>query len=275
MSKEKLSIVILYWNNKLSELNNDKSNNNIKKQYKKLIDSLIRVKSLFLSGLDKISAIEDSIDISNNFSNINKRKVSKSLLDLYNIMCDEDEIALDMQMKAVHSKFTLVSIHILDKYNEHSGGDAFIEAGSWLKLLLQSWDKTNENHMNIKKAIAEELKNKGIIEVLFKQLSFWAIDWGGCFGDGGPLILSCWLEITKYFPIESKNFINLNNIEIIKMIRNQAACQRSEKESKRGFIMSNDYEYPEQINCIQLEYWIDNKNENGELILNECQIEDK
>jgi hypothetical protein len=273
--KDKLNNVILYWKDKLSELNNDKSNNKIKKQYKKLIDSLTRITSLFLSGLDKISAIEESIDISDNFSNINKKKVSKSLLNLYNVMCDEDEVALDMQLHAVHCKLTLVAIHILEKYNEDSGGEVFMEAGCWLKLLLTPWDKSNENHMKVKKTIAEELKKKGIIENLFKQISFWAIEWQGMFGDGGLAILSCWHEITKYFPIESKSFINLNNIEIVQMIRTQAAAQKSRIERNKPFRMANDY--PEESNCIQLEYWIDNKDENGELINNidVCNIEDK
>jgi hypothetical protein len=159
-----------------------------------------------------------------------------------------------------------------DEDSDDSPDEIFLEACVFIKFLLEPWERDDASHMTRKTQIATTLLELGALEGLLSQLSFWALQWDGYYGDAGDSCLIALLELMRYFPDIVKKAVT-SRPEVVEMIRQQAANGRVYKErfSGRAFRLAREKEFETGLGAaMKLENLLDGKSEDGEPFLAEA-----
>jgi alpha-tubulin suppressor-like RCC1 family protein len=182
------------------------------------------------------------------FQHLDKTILSNSLLEAYNSMCDETDSALALQHLSLSSQLTFSALSVLHHMTESDEAEqaesyVLMESLMWFSLLLQWWDETSEEHMRLKRTMADQLRGYGLIEELIRQMEFWAVEWEGCYGDCGTGAFLCLKSLCFYFPEITRHALLSARGEgrVVEMIRSQShgkSRHENDRTSCAQFIMS-------------------------------------
>jgi len=138
-------------------------------------------------------ALEQSVDLT--------RPTGAPFLEAYNAMCEHEQASLDLQVRAAQGPLAKLAVQALFTQNEHNQGkkDLFGEALSFIKLLLEPWDRENAAHMETKLQIATSLLELDVVTGLLKHFSFWVEHKFG-YGDSCEAAVVSLLELIRHFP---------------------------------------------------------------------------
>jgi hypothetical protein len=236
---------------------------------KTAIKTLQGIKAIVISGQEKMELLEKSIDLASK----KYKQWGTALLDAQNMSCTDSPADLAMQVRASTGPLTTAALQILRECTEAKGAGALLNAGCWIAHILEPWMKHPPNpeasaqrrappsmeeyleHRRQKRSIASSLKASGCIELLFKQLDFWAIEWNGMYGDcGGPILRSLYYMMEN-FPEEVKSEL-ISRPAVVRMIR-QAAGSKRYRNKDAFFGVSEHFFEDEGIVCIRMERFID------------------
>jgi hypothetical protein len=250
------------------------------------IKALQGIKAIVISGQEKMELLEKSIDLSSK----KYKQWGNALLDAQNMSCTDSPDDLAMQVRASTGPLTTAALQILQDCTEAKGAAALLNAGCWIAHILEPWLKhppnseaaaaaaqlreeslasswmrdepqpvrvvismeEYEEHRRLKHLIASNLKASGCIELLFKQLEFWAIEWNGMYGDcGGPIFRSLYYMMEN-FPEEVKSDL-VSRPAVLTMVRKVAESRRYNFEMYRYTGHFED----EGLVCIRMERFVD------------------
>ena len=163
-------------------------------------------------------ALEQSVDLA--------YPTGDYFFEAYNAMCEHEQASLELQKRAAQGPLAKLAVQALFTQDEHNQGkkDLFGESLSFIKLLLEPWDREDAAQMEIKLQIATALLELDIVTGLLKHFNFWVEHKFG-YGDCGDAAVLSLLELVRHFP----NLIGdkiLPNAGAVSFIRHLAEVDR-------------------------------------------------
>lgn len=171
-----------------------------------------------------------TLDMSINLNKLNYKQLANTLLDAYNSMCEQDTESLNLQIAATEGTITKAAVQVFHTLNEGSNKSVFLEACVFLRLLVEPWEMSSPQHMQAKKDIATRLREHGVVEDLFAQLNFWAVEWNGHFGDCGRICFEILLHFFNYFD-DLKSVLQTHGA-VLSMIKAEAEKHQQHAEKR-------------------------------------------
>ena len=207
-----------------------------KDKLKRALDELKRLQAMCATeAADVITALESSVDL--------QHPSGDCLFEAYNAMCDQRPEDLVLQLRAAQGPLAQLAVQTLQTMTEGSQKkqNLFLESCVFVQLLLEPWSREDAAHMATKLQIATILRDMGVLNALLRQLTYWAVEWGGSFGDCGQPCFIALLELIRYFPEQVKEAIKTKP-EVVELIHQQAEHRRAQDARQDVFKFARTYE---------------------------------